>query len=73
MLVRHHIMDYSLLIGIENKFNLIGEDGTNLSASGRKQSMRSILPKDELLRLQRHIFVSPHGTQTFHFSIIDFL
>lgn len=73
MLANNGIMDYSMLLGIENRFHVADDLGLEESASGRKQSLRSQLPESELQRFKRHMFKSPDGTQIFHFSIIDFL
>ena len=73
MLAAHNIMDYSILLGIENRFHVSDDAGFEQSASGRKQSLRSIQPESELKRFKRHVFTSPDGNQTFYFSIIDFL
>jgi 1-phosphatidylinositol-4-phosphate 5-kinase len=73
MLCRHGIMDYSMLLGIENKFRVSDSSGFEKSESGRRQTKRSKLPDSELKRIARHLFTSPDGSQIFHFSIIDFL
>ena len=73
MLASHGIMDYSMLLGIENRFHVSDDLGLQEASSGRKQSLRSKVSESELERFKRHIFKSPDGTQTFHFSIIDFL
>jgi hypothetical protein len=73
MLASHGIMDYSMLLGIENKFRVSDATGFEKSDSGRRQTIRSKLTEDELKRIARHIYTSPDGSQIFHFSIIDFL
>lgn len=73
MLCKHNIMDYSLLLGIENKYFVADDLGIVQAASGRKQTKRSKLPPSELKRIARHIYHSPDQNQTFHVSIIDFL
>lgn len=73
MLASHGIMDYSMLLGIENQYRIADEAGKETNESGRRASNRSKLPAQELLILQRHMFKSPDSTQIFHISIIDFL
>ena len=73
MLAEHGIMDYSILLGIENKFNISDDAGNEQSQSGRKQSVKSRQKVEELMRFKRHMFQSPDGNQLFYFSIIDFL
>ena len=65
-----HIMDYSILLGIESKVQI---------NTGATERSASIMPKShfkttaELQRFKRHRFTSPDGLQTYHVSIIDFL
>jgi hypothetical protein len=72
-LAKHSIMDYSMLMAIENRYHVSDDLGLQESASGRRQTLRSKIAESEQLRFKRHMFKSPDGTQTFHFSIIDFL
>jgi 1-phosphatidylinositol-5-phosphate 4-kinase len=65
-----NIMDYSLLLGIENRLS-VSDSGIKVLQSGRLASFRQ--DKTEMLHFKRHIFVSPDGEQTFYLSIIDFL
>ena len=41
MLAAHGIMDYSLLLGIENRFIVCDDEGNEQVQSGRRQSIRS--------------------------------
>jgi hypothetical protein len=41
MLESQGIMDYSVLLGIENRFIVCDDDGNEKIQSGRKQSIRS--------------------------------
>ena len=66
-----NIMDYSLLLGIESKFQINTEHSEHTVVNaGRKVSIRSTA---ELQRFKRHRFASPDNMQTYHISIIDFL
>jgi hypothetical protein len=73
MLSKHGIMDYSLLLGIENMYALEDEDGNVMAKSGRRRSRRSKLSDQEFEIMRRHMYKSPDGTQLYHLSIIDFL
>ena len=71
-LARMNIMDYSILLGVESKFQINTEnvEHTVVNAGRRVSMMRS---GDELARFKRHRFASPDGMQSYHVSIIDFL
>ena len=70
-LARLHIMDYSILLGIESKVQVNTESYEQTVANaGRKASIKSTT---ELARFKRHRFSSPDSLQTYHVSIIDFL
>lgn len=62
MLASHGIMDYSMLLGIENLYRITDEVGNEKSESGRRRSGRSKLPAQELEILQRHMFKSPDNS-----------
>lgn len=71
-------MDYSLLLGIENRPK--SEEKELMTPGGGRQSriraeMRRLTVKNnmDVAALRRHRFISPDSYETYHVSVIDYL
>lgn len=47
MLAAHGIMDYSLLLGIENRLVVCDDVGNEIVGTGRRQSVRNAVQREE--------------------------